>query len=291
VKRIVRFTVIAALIFAVAAPQVALSQTATAGPAIEVFTYGAVPDTLKMRYDAALRGAILFTSREFGQMPLTLVRLRLYENEELFARGLMELTGLSEERAARFARMFVGAAIEPHTIVIKIDHVRHRASSQLIVTAELVHLLQSSWAGSVHRIAVWIREGQASFYSTRNVEYVAGPHAAGHYRRSAIAALKERRGEVLQFSIAQAKWVDTFLWVDTVVQLGNSRDWSLAYAYALLAYEFLLEKTSVQATLDYFTRLRDGMSSDDAFLAAFGMSKTDFDARFRERVRVLVGQP
>jgi hypothetical protein len=95
---------------------------------------------------------------------------------------------------------------------------------------------------------------------------------------------------VFQFSITEAKWTDTFLWVDTVAQLGNARGWSIAYAYALLAYGFLLEQTSVQATLDYFARLRGGMSSDDAFLAAFGMSKTDFDARFRERIRTLVSQ-
>jgi hypothetical protein len=128
------------------------------------------------------------------------------------------------------------------------------------------------------------------FYSTRNAEYIVGPRAAGHYRRSAIAALKERWDEVSQISITQAKWTDTFLWVDTVAEFGNARGWSIAYAYALLAYEFLVERTSVQATLDYFARLRDGATKDDAFLAAFGLSKTDFDRELRERIRTLVGQ-
>jgi hypothetical protein len=287
-KRIARFVVLLALIFAVFAPQAALSQTAQEDPVIEVFTYGTIADDLKERYVTAVRSAILFTSREFGQMPLTLVRLRLYENEELFARGLGELTGLSEEDAARFARMFVGAAIEPHTIVVKIDPARHRFSSQLIITDELLHLLQSSWAGSVHRIPSWMSNGQAFFYAAMQVERLAGPHAAGFYRNGAIAALRERKGDLSTISLM--RMITSWEWVKAFERYGMARGWSISYSYALLAYEYLEHKTSVQAVLDYFARLRDGMPQDDAFLAAFGISKVDFDRQFREHIIALVGQ-
>jgi hypothetical protein len=290
VRRIARFVVLLAIIFAVFTPQAALAQTAPEGPAIEVFIHGHVPEEIQARYVAAIRSSILFAHTEFGQMPLAVVRLRLYENEALFAQGLIDIVGLSEEMAKRFAGNFVGAAIERDVLImVRIDPARHRLSSQLIITDELLHLLQSSWAGSVHRIPSWMSNGQAFFYAAMQVERIAGPHAADFYRSRAIAALRERRDDLPTISLMKMR--TSLEWVEAFERYGMVRGWSISYSYAFLAYEYLERITSVQTVLDYFTRLRDGMSSDDAFLAAFGMSKTDFDARFREHVRVLVGQP
>jgi hypothetical protein len=86
-KRIRWLLALAILIAAIVAPQPAFSQAVTDGPAVEVFTYGNVSEAKQERYLTAVRSAILFTSREFGRMPLTVVRLRLYETNELFARG------------------------------------------------------------------------------------------------------------------------------------------------------------------------------------------------------------
>jgi hypothetical protein len=162
----------------------------------------------------------------------------------------------------------------------------HRLSSQLIITDELLHLMQSSWAGSVHRIDAWLRDGQAVFYATRHVEHVAGPHAAGHYRRGAIAALRERWADISTISLMQMR--TSWEWVDAAEKYGRTRGWSISYAYALLAYEYLKGETSVQAVLDYFARIRDGMHKEDAFLAAFGFSMDDFDTKVRAHIGVLV---
>jgi hypothetical protein len=241
-----------------------------------------------MKYVQALEGAIAFTSREFGQMPLTIVRLRLYENEEWFARGLVEFAGLREDQAATFARLFSGTAIERDSaVMVEINTARHPASSQYLVTNELVHLLQSSWAGSVNRIAAWLAQGQSVLYSARHAELVVGPHAVGHYRRGAIAAIRERWADLAVFSITQT---NPFNWMNVVERFGRARGWHVIYAYSLLAYEHLVEKTSVQAVLNYFARLKDGIPEEEAFLAAFGFSASDFDAKVRAHIGTLVRQ-
>lgn len=278
--------VLTAIALAVSTPS-ALAQT-TASPTIEVFTYGTISDADRMKYLRALEGAILFTSREFGQMPLTIVRLRLYENEEWFARGLMEFAGLREDQAATFARLFSGTAIEGDSaIMIKINPARPLASSQYLVTNELVHLLQSSWARSVNQIAVWLAQGQSVLYSARHAEHIVGPHAAGHYRRGALAAVRERWTDLTAFSITQT---NPFNWMNVVERFGRTRGWHVIYAYSFLAYEYLVEKTSVQAVLNYFARLKDGMPEEEAFLAAFGFSASDFDTKVRAHIGTLVRQ-
>jgi hypothetical protein len=286
-KRISRLLALAALIAILAVPQPALAQTVADGPAIEVFTYGDVPEAKKTRYLATLQSTIVFASGEFGQMPLTLVRLRLYETEELFARGLMDIAGLSEDTAARFARLFVGAAIErDHGIFVRLDPARHRFSSKLIVTDEFLHLLQSSWAGSVHRIRAWLSNGQAFLYSARHVERVAGPHAAGFYRGRAIAAIRERWADLSAISLRQM--ATSWQWIEAFEKYGTVRGWSISYSYALLAYEYLEQRTSVQAVLDYFARIRDGMDKDEAFQAAFGFSIDEFDTKVWGHIGALV---
>jgi hypothetical protein len=286
-KRISRLFALAALIAILAAPQPALAQAVADGPAIEVFTYGDVPEAKKTRYLTTLQDTIVFASKEFGQMPLTLVRLRLYETEELFARGLMDTAGLSEDTAARFARLFHGAAIEgDRGIFVRLDPARHRLASKIIVTDEFLHLLQSSWAGSVHRIRAWLSNGQAFFYAARHVERVAGPHAAGFYRRGAIAAVRERWADLSAISLRQM--ATSWQWVEAFEKYGMAGRWSISYAYALLAYEYLEERTSVQAVLDYFARLKDEMDKDEAFQAAFGFSIDEFDTKVWGHIGALV---
>lgn len=258
------------------------------GDPIQVFTYGNVSEADRTKNVHALEGAISFASQEFGQMPLTTVRLRLYENEEWFARGLVLLAGYSEEEAARFARLFAGTVIErDNTIMVRVNAVRDPLASAFVVINELVHLLQNSWAGSVHWIDVWLAQGQSTFYSARHVELIAGPHAHGFYRRTAIAAVRERWADLSAFSITQ---VDPHNWMDTVERLGWAQSWSIIYAYTFLAYDYLVTRTSLQAVFDYFARLKRGTPQEEAFLAAFKMTESDFDVQLREHVRTLVGR-
>jgi hypothetical protein len=209
--------------------------------------------------------------------------VRLFETPELFTRGLMDFAGLSEDTATRFAQMFRGAAItDQKLIMVKIRPDRHRLSSQLIVTDELMHLLQHTWGGSVRNIPSWKANGQAFVYAVQHVEQLAGAHAAGFYRRRAITGVKERWADLSGLSIISL--TTSRHWVDAVAQLSAPG----IYGYAFLAYEYLAQQTSFEAVLDYFSRLRDGTPEREAFLAAFGFPAEEFDINARTHIATLI---
>jgi hypothetical protein len=193
------------------------------------------------------------------------------------------LGGLSEEAAARFSTLFVGAAIGHHTaVMVRIDTTRAHLESQLVATDQIIHLLQNEWAGSIHRIHPWLSSGQAYFHAAK---HVVGPRVLRHYRRLSIALIRDRWADLPHFSVIPV--TDAQAWAETVQRFGVHRNRPVAYIYAFLAYEYLKERTSTKAVVDYFAPLQDKTPRDDAFRTAFGFSINDFDTKVRARIAAL----
>lgn len=131
-----------------------------------------------------------------------------------------------------------------------------------LLTHELTHCLmyqragnRSNWLWKDRQIPIWFREGMASWTAEQ-----------GHRRMSEAslsAWIEERR-------------------LDPIGQAADlyQREAEAVYSAGHWAFTFLVDRYGAGAVRRLLTAQKDGASFDDAFQAAVGLSRRDFEAEF-----------
>jgi hypothetical protein len=280
-----------ALLAALASPVPARAQ-ATPGPTSEIIARGDVDATTVAGYRAVFEQVASFYAREFGPIPIPMVRIRLYETTEIFAQGLIDLAH-SPESATRLAGLFSGFAVGRDTIIINLarkpgqDRPRARLRwAQYVVAHETLHLIQRAWMGDAAWEPTWLINGMAETYTLRFFRWIGDEAMYNHIRRGTLGALRARLADLL-FIVLSYTVED---WIRAHAAHGRAEGFPVIYAFMRVAYEYLESRTSKEAMLAFFAARRDGASTREAFSRAFGMTPEEFEAALRYAVQRIVIQ-
>lgn len=211
-------------------------------------------------------------------LPLTRFSVHFFEGRQDLERGLVE-AGSAPEIARRAAATFDAVGRPEGVFVNERRLARSGWSTRVAILAhELGHVLQYELVGGRRSASdQWLREGFSEWISFEVLDRLQLARAGvkrGDARRAVALA-----GEASLPSLKElAPW-------DAWVRFQARRPALPLYPYAFLAVDLLVERHGVDAVLDYF---RSFASSDDAegrFRAAFGATRSDFDAALRARLR------
>jgi hypothetical protein len=231
-------------------------------------------------YDAALASIAAIMTRDLA-LPQPDATVHFHADRDAFRQAL-EATGYDPAFARETAdtltavsgheRVVVNAAaLEEQPWPIRIALLAH----------ELAHTIQYRWAGGMRGTSdQWLREGFAEWVEVEalvRLGFTTRPEA----RRVVLSRLRAAGADRLP----RLADVVTFpQWV-AVVSRSNQE---AVYGHAMLATEFLIERTSVTAAVSYFTRFA---SSDDRlanFERAFGEPLARFEDAWLERQAMLL---
>lgn len=265
--------IVAVALLAAIAPQTTQGQAIIS---IEIATYGNVDAAKQAEYQNALEKAALYYRQEFGELPLSTVKLVIFENSDYAAKGLVTILNYPEDRARAYAESFSAFAIgrtSPMSIFVNAEKKRNIPFQ---MAHEFMHLLQYRWSGgaidsaSAARFQAWIIEGMADFYGGKTI------NAIENMRRNRIKRVRDKWEELSTLSLFDLDWLAV-----------NQRVGATIYSYTFLSYEFLEQKTSRQAVLAYFRELQLGYPPHIAFRKAFNMEPAAFEAELKTYIPTL----
>lgn len=221
-----------------------------------------------------------------GKFTLTVPRhtLQIYLSREEFERGLIKHLGL-DPALARSTASFAKAAVGGEKVLINDIEVAGLSWPERIelLAHELVHTVQFGLTG--HRSLSrqqWLTEGFAEWMAyavTDSLALDSMPAA-----RARIVTQLRAQGSV--GSLPRLAQLDAFAqWIETRRKYGYAATFSLSF----LAVEFLMERHSFGAVLDYFRRFRESGDYGANFRAAFGEGLEDFEAALDRHLASVLG--
>ena len=223
-------------------------------------------------YPSAIRAIVRVITDKFA---LTVPRhpLRIYPSREEFEGGLIEHLGLNPA-LARSTASFAKAAVGGGGVLINEVEVAGLTWPERIelMAHELAHTVQLELTGHrpLNRLQ-WLTEGYAEWLAYVVTDGL-GLDSMARVRVRIVAQLRALGGVR---SLPRLGDLDAFAnWIEARRKYGYAATFSLSF----LAVEFLMERHSYGATIDYFRRFRDSWDYHANFKAAFGEALEDFDA-------------
>jgi hypothetical protein len=198
--------------------------------------------------------------------------LTIYALREEFEAGLIEHLGL-DVLLARSTASFAQAAVGGRRVLVNDPEVARLGWPERIelIAHELVHTVQSELAGrrSVVRYQ-WLTEGFAEWAAYAVTEGL-GLDDMARQRARIIALLREAGGSRVLPALAE---MDTLAqWIAARRKYGYAATFSLSF----LIVEYLMERHSYGAVLDYFRRFGESGDYAASFTLAFGERLETFE--------------
>jgi len=223
--------------------------------------------------ETAVRGIAAIMTQEL-QLPVPeTVTVYVYATRELFEEGLVRDGSVSRRRAAELSEFAIGIG-KRRQLLINDGAVEVRGRDWLQLLAhELTHVAQIELARGEGRYEQWIAEGMAEWVAFAVLE------------RLGIEVLAERRAMARVAVRGHAPVVGRRL---DLGSLGTPRGFTerhLAegslptYQLAFLMTDQLIEQHGLRTLVTYFRLCGSGLSRDESFRLAFGMTVRDFEVK------------
>jgi len=175
------------------------------------------------------------------------------------------------EKVARGTDALAGTNL----IIVDMSGVPTVRQKTFLIAHELTHQYQRQIAGNKAQQVMWLLEGMAE---TVGAEVVAqqGYFRLDQYQNNWQTGLQKTVAKPL---LSELETRDG--WSQSISKYSSP----ITYKTAGLAVLALTEEFGQQKVLDYFKGLGRGENPETAFQNAFGMSITDYESRFMDRLR------
>jgi len=218
-------------------------------------------------------------------LPVPPYTMEIYFTREEFEVGLIKHLGL-KPKLARSTASFAKAAVGGERILINELAVAELSWPERIelLAHELAHTVQSELAGNrpFERFH-WLTEGFAEWIAYA-VTQALGLDDMGHQRARITAALRAAGGAGALPSLTQMNTFTQF--IETRRKYGYAATFSLAFLIA----DFLMERHSRDAVVEYFKQFKGSSDYARNFAAAFGENLDAFDAALQRHLARLLNR-
>lgn len=223
-------------------------------------------------HEAAVRGIAAIMTQEM-QLPVPdEVTVYVYGTRELFEEGLMRDGSVSRRRAKELSHFASGIG-KRRQLLINDAAVEARGREWLQLLAhELTHVVQIELARGEGRYEQWLSEGMAEWVAIAVLERLGidtlidrramarvamrgHPPVAGH--RLDLASLGTPRG---------------------FIERHQAEGLHATYQLAFLMSDYLIEQHGLRTFVTYFRLCGAGLSRDESFRLAFGVTVKEFEA-------------
>ncbi len=209
-------------------------------------------------------------------LPLTGFSVHFFEGRQALERGLVE-AGSAPDIARRAAATFDAVGRPDGVYVNERRLARSGWTTRVAILAhELGHVLQYELVGGRRSASdQWLREGFSEWISFRVLDRL---QLASEGRRRGDA----RRAVALGGEAGLPSLTELATW-DAWVRFQAERPARPLYPYAYLAVDLLVERHGVDAVLGYFRSFTASNDAEGLFRAAFGATRSEFEAALRAR--------
>lgn len=228
-------------------------------------------------YPAAVAAIAAVLERELGVPPFP-VTFHFYRNVAAFEAALLEL-GHDRPTARQTATVMRGIGTARRVLLNTeaLDPISWQDRVR-VLAHELVHSLQYELAGGRRGASEqWLREGFAEWVALMILDRLRG---------RPLGELREQQMEVFRTSDrSRAPRLDSMVSFPQWIAIVERRDIA-PYSQAFLAVDFLVERHTAPAIVEYFRQFASTRDRNAAFLKAFGEDRAAFETALDARLRI-----
>jgi hypothetical protein len=219
------------------------------------------------------------------KLPVPHYTMEISSTPEAFQIGLMTHLGMNTTLARSTAR-FGKAAVGNHRVLVNELAVANLGWPERIelLAHELTHTAQLELAGGRRSLTRqhWLTEGFAEWMAYAVTDSL-GLDDAARVRARITADLRRAGGRAGLPHLAQLNTIAQW------IAARNKYGYGATYSLSFLVVEFLIQRHSFAAVLDYFRRFEGSMSYAGNFRLAFGESISDFEVELERHLAQLLG--
>ncbi len=222
-------------------------------------------------YPRAIDAILRVLVQKFG-LPLPRGKVEIHPTREGFEQALVKYLKIAPA-LARSTSQFAKAAVGSNTLLINEQAIAGDTWPQRIelIAHELIHLLQLTLANRPGIIGnQWLIEGFAEWMAFQVTDALGLDELSRARGRITDKVRELKRKENLPRLLHLHAFAD---WVGAREKYGFDGTYSLSF----LITDFLIERHSVAAVLDYFRRFQRSADHDANLKAAFGEGLDDFE--------------
>jgi len=228
-------------------------------------------------YPAAAAAIAAVLERELGVPPFP-VTFHFYRNVAAFEAALLEL-GHDRSTARQTATVMRGIGTARRVLLNTqaLDPISWQDRVR-VLAHELVHSLQYELAGGRRGASEqWLREGFAEWVALMILDRLRG---------RPLSELRDQQLQVFRSSDrSRAPRLDGMVSFQQWIAIVNRRDIA-PYSQAFLAVDFLVERHTAPAIVEYFRQFASTRDRTAAFRTAFGEDRAAFETALDARLRI-----